>query len=91
MKWADDNQIAPEKTDINRTYLTWKAIFRKLPEDCRRWARVRCEDGSVGHGVIIATNETLEDMKRAKDIEMIKAVQKVVDVNTPLKWYKLES
>ena len=91
LKWADDNQLAPEKTEINRTYLTWEAIFRKLPGDCRRWARVKCEDDSIGHGVVIATNETREDMTRAKDMEMIMAVQKVVNVDTPPKWYKLES
>jgi len=30
LKWADDNQIVPEKMDINRTYLTWKAIFLRI-------------------------------------------------------------
>ncbi|KAF8231248.1 hypothetical protein L208DRAFT_1399248 [Tricholoma matsutake] len=90
LKWADDNQLAPEKTDHNRTYLAWKAIFRILPEDCRRHALVNIERGAILNSIVVATNETPEDLERANDKEIIKAVQKAVGVYTPPKWYKPE-
>jgi len=90
MKWANDNQIAPDKTNNNRRHLTWQAICRRLPEDCRRWAVVPTEAGSLAHCVVVATNETPEDLNRAEDLEMIGNVQKVVNVHTPPKWYHPE-
>lgn len=87
LKWADNNQFAPEKDDHNRCYLTWGAIAQRLPEDCRQWALVTTKDGATQNCIVIASNGMPDDMERANDLEKIKAVQEVVDVRTPLKWY----
>ena len=68
---ADSNQIAPEKTRNNRRHLTWRAICRKP-----RWAVVTIEAGSITNCVIVATNDSLEDMKRSDALETIRTVQK---------------
>jgi len=39
--------------------------------------------------VVLATNGSLEEMKRAEDLEMIRVVQKVLQVDTPPMWYKV--
>ncbi|KIL57162.1 hypothetical protein M378DRAFT_172072 [Amanita muscaria Koide BX008] len=91
VRWANNNQIAPNKTENNRCFLTWQAICRRLPEDCRRWALVTTEEGTLAHCVVIATNDTRKDRKRAKDAETIKAVQDVMDVHTAPKWYVMET
>jgi hypothetical protein len=57
------------------------------------WALVNTDAGSVAHCVVVVTNDSPEDMKKAEDLEMIRAVQKVVNVHTSpnLKWYKMPS
>ena len=88
IKWADDNQIAPDTTWNNRRHLAWRGICQSLPQDCRRWALVNTDAGALAHCVVVATNDSPEDMKRAEDLEMVRTVQKVVSVYTPPKWYK---
>ncbi len=89
IKWADSNQIAPDVTRNNRRHLTWRAICKKLPRSCRRWATVTIEAGPMTNCVVLATNGSLEEMKRAEDLEMIRVVQKVLQVDTPPMWYKV--
>lgn len=91
LKWADDNQIAPDKTKNNRCHLTWRAIFGRLPQNCRRWVLVTTEAGSLANCVVIATNDTPEDMKRAEDLETIRTVQTIMGVYMAPKWYKMVS
>jgi hypothetical protein len=47
------------------------------------------EDGSAANGVVIATNDSVEDMKRAENFKRIKTVQKVLQLDTLSKWYKI--
>jgi hypothetical protein len=89
IKWADSKHIAPDKTSNNRRHLTWRAICKKLPGSCRRWATVTLENGSIANCVVLATNDSLEEVKRAENLEIIRAVQKVLQVDTPPKWYKV--
>jgi hypothetical protein len=89
MKWADSNQIGPEETEINRSFMTWEEISRRLPGSCRRWALMITKGGSAANGVVIATNDSVEDMKRAENLERIRTVQKVLELDTLPKWYKI--
>lgn len=87
IKWADNKHIAPDKTSNNRRHLTWRAICKKLPESCRPWATVTLENGSIANCVVLAANDSMEEVKRADNLGVIRAVQKVVQVSP--KWYKV--
>jgi hypothetical protein len=81
--------MEPEETKNNRIFLTWEEISRSLPGSCRRWAFMITEDGSIENGVVIATNDSMEDMKRAENLKRIRTVQKVLELDTLPKWYKI--
>jgi hypothetical protein len=90
-RWADDHQIDPDETEVNRRRLTWQAMCQKLPPDCRRISLVHTDSGALARCIVVATNGTSEDLKRAEDVEMINTVQKVLDASgTPPKWYHPE-
>jgi len=38
--------------------------------------------------IVIATNDTAKDLKRVRDLEMIRTVQKILDRLTAPKWYR---
>jgi hypothetical protein len=85
-KWADDHGIKAHGNHINRRAVTLRAICRRLPPDCRRWSAVHTA-GTLLTCVVVATNDTQDELNRAQDLEMIHAVQKVLDRDTPPKWY----
>jgi hypothetical protein len=89
-KWADDHQIDREETEVNRRQLTWQAICRRLPPDCRRKTPVHTDSGALASCIVIATNGTPEDLERAEDLKIIRTVQKILDARTPPKWYRPE-
>ena len=78
LKWAEDNQIGVGKELYIRRDLVLRAIVSRLSPDCRRIAAVSLDDDVGCYSIVVATNKTVEDLKRAKDLEMIQSVQRVL-------------
>ncbi|GLB45483.1 hypothetical protein LshimejAT787_2300430 [Lyophyllum shimeji] len=47
-KWADDHQIGLDAGAVQRRALTWRAICRRLPRECRQMALVSTRTGGGG-------------------------------------------
>ena len=87
-KWAEDNQIGIGKRAYVRRDLVLPAILKRLTPDCRRIAVVPLGNGAGCHSIVVATNKTVEDLERAKDLEMIQSVQRVLGTKEPPAWYR---
>jgi hypothetical protein len=92
LKWAEDNQIGVGREPHMRRSLALPAILRRLTPDCRRTAIVplRGDEGPACYSIVVATNRTVEDLERAKDLEMIRSVQRVLGTTEPPAWYRPE-
>ena len=90
LKWAEDNQIGVGKKPYIRRSLALPAIFSRLTPDCQRTAIVPLSNGAACYSVVVATNKTAEDLERAKDLKMIRSVQRVLGTTEPPAWYRPE-
>ena len=88
LKWAEDNQIGIGRKPHVRRDLALPAILSRLTLDCRRIAVVTLANGAGCYSIVIATNITVEDLERAKDLEMIQSVQRVLGTMKPPAWYR---
>ena len=88
LKWAEDNQIGIGRKPHVRRDLALPAILSRLTPDCRRVAVVTLPNGAGCYSVVVATNKTAEDLERAKDLEMIQSVQRVMGITEPPVWYR---
>ena len=87
-KWAEDNQIGIGKNRFVRRNLVLPEILKRLTSDCRRIAAVPLGNGAGCYSIVVATNKTVEDLERAKDLEMIRSVQRVLGTVDPPAWYR---
>ena len=83
LKWAEDNQIGIGRQPHVRRDLPLPAIFSRLTPDCRRRAVVLHRNGAACYSIVVATNKTVEDLERAKDLKMIQSVQRVLGIVEP--------
>ena len=90
LKWAEDNQIGLGRKPHVRRHLAWPVILSRLTPDCRRQAIVLLDSGAACYSIVVATNKTVEDLERAKDLEMIRSVQRVLGTTEPPAWYRPE-
>ena len=90
LKWAVDNQIGIGKKPHVRRKLALPAILSRLTPDCRRKAVVLLRNGAACTSIVVATNKTVEDLERAKDLKMIQSVQRVLGTVEPPEWYHIE-
>ena len=90
LKWAEDNQIGLGRKPHVRRDLAMPAILSRLPLACRRRAIVLLDSGAACYSIVVATNKTVEDLERAKDLEMIRSVQRVLGTTEPPAWYRPE-
>ena len=90
LKWADNNQIGVGREPHVRRDLALPAILSRLTHDCRRTAIVPLSNGAACYSIVVATNKTVEDLERAKDLEMIQSVQRVLGTTEPPAWYRPE-
>lgn len=88
LKWAEDNQIGIGRKRHVRRDLALPAILSRLTPDCRRIAVVTLANGAGCYSVVVATNRTVEDLERAKDLKMIQSVQRVLGTAEPPAWYR---
>lgn len=88
LKWVEDNQIGVGKRLYVRRDLALPAILKRLSPDCRRIAVVPLDNGAGCFSIVVATNGTAEDLERAKDLEMIHSVQRVLGITEPPAWYR---
>jgi hypothetical protein len=88
LKWAEDNRIGIGKRPHVRRDLALPSILSRLSPDCRRIAVVRLDNGAGCFFIVVATNGTAEDLERAKDLEMIQSVQRVLGTMEPPAWYR---
>ena len=88
LKWAVDNQIGLGRKPHVRRDLALPAILSRLTPDCRRVAVVPLGNGADCFSIVVATNKTVEDLERAKDLEMIQSVQRVMGIVEPPVWYR---
>ena len=87
LKWAEDNQIGIGRKPHVRRDLALPAILSRLTPDCRRVAVVTLANGAGCYSVVVATNKTVEDLERAKDLGMIRSVQRVLGTIESPVWY----
>ena len=90
LKWAENNQIGIGRKRHVRRDLALPAILSRLPPDCRRIAIVLLNNGAACYSIVVATNKTVEDLERAKDLEMIQSVQRVLGIVEAPAWYRPE-
>jgi hypothetical protein len=90
LKWAEDNQIGIGRKPHVRRGLALPEIFSRLTPDCRRKAVVLRHNGVVSYAIVVATNKTVEDLERVKDLKMIQSVQRVLGIVEPPEWYRIE-
>ena len=88
LKWAEDNQIGIGKRLHVRRDLVLPAILKRLTPDCRRISIVPLANGIGCCSIVVATNMSVEDLERAKDLEMIQSVQRVLGTNDLPAWYR---
>ena len=88
LKWAEDNQIGIGKRRYVRRDLVLPEILKRLTPDCRRIAVVPLGNGAGCYSIVVATNKSVEDLERAKDLEMIQSVQRVLGIVEPPAWYR---
>jgi hypothetical protein len=81
LKWAEDNQVSVGRKPHMRRKLVLPAILCRLPHDCRRIAAVPLGGGAAAFSVVVATNNT------AEDLEMIQNVQRDMGSSLPQAWY----
>ena len=87
LKWAEDNQISIGRKSHVRRDLALPAIPSRLTPDCRRIAVVMLANGAGCYSIVVSTNKTVEDLERAKDLEMVQSVQRVLGTMVPPAWY----
>ena len=90
LKWAEDNQIGLGRKPHVRRDLAVPAILSRLHPDCRRLAIVLLSNGAACYSIVVASNKTVKDLERAKDLEMIQSVQRVLGTTEPPAWYRPE-
>ena len=90
LKWAEDNQIGLGRKPHVRRDFAMPAILSRLPPACRRRAIVLLDSGAACYSIVVATNKTVEDLERVKDLEMIRSVQRVLGTTEPPAWYRPE-
>ena len=88
LKWALDNQVGLGRELHVRRDLALPAMLKSLTPDCRRVAVVPLGNGADCFSIVVATNRTVEDLERAKDLEMIQSVQRVLGITELPKWYR---
>ena len=88
LKWAEDNQIGLGRKPHVRRDLALPAILSRLTPDCRRIAVVPLSNGAGCYSIVVATNKSVEDLERAKDLEMIQSVQRVLGTKELPQWYR---
>jgi len=87
LKWAEDNQVGVGRKPHVRRELVLPTILSRLPPHCRRIALVPLSNGGAALSVVVATNETAEDLARADDLETMQHVQRVMGTSQPPAWY----
>jgi hypothetical protein len=90
LKWAEDNQIGIGRKPHVRRDLALPAILSRLTPDCRRITIVPLRNGAACYSIVVATNKTVEDLVRAKDLKMIQSVLRVLGTKEPPAWYRPE-
>jgi hypothetical protein len=80
--YAELHGIAVGKTSI----ALQEHIFGNVLKSCCRTELVETLVGQCG-SVVLATNETPKDLRRADGLEMIHKVQQVMGASEPPKWY----
>ncbi|KAF8808153.1 hypothetical protein BYT27DRAFT_7190271, partial [Phlegmacium glaucopus] len=86
-KWADDNQVAIDKRPHTKRDIAWKVLFGKLRHLRCKASIVPVRGVGVCRAVVVAHNQTPEDLKMGEDLEMIRAVQNILGTTKAPIWY----
>ena len=90
-KWADKHQIKREQSNFNRRLVTLRVMAGRLPANWRRKAIVHDpRTGSLSSCIVIASNETPEELEMAQDMERICMFQKAVETTALPRWYRAD-
>jgi hypothetical protein len=93
-KWAEDNQIGIGKNALYKRDHAWSAIISRLSPRYCQYARVPVEGPHIRgiepgccHAIVVASNSSVKELKRAEDIETIRSVQRFLGATEPPQWY----
>ena len=89
-QWAEDHQIEPQYSTSQRRMLARKAMYQRLPPKFRHMSLVYRDPVTMASCIVIASNRTAEDLKKAEDLETINVVRRALDFPGPPQWYRPE-
>lgn len=88
-EWADRHKFALDMNQDNRQFQTIMEVRSRLPRTCRLGLVPYNGKRNVGcTAIIVTSNATLVELERGTDLELIRAVQKVLGTRKPPYWVR---
>ena len=88
-KWADRHKFALDMNQHNRQFQTIMEVRSRLPRTCRLGLVPYNGKRNIGcTAIIVTSNATPVELERGVDLELIRAVQKVLGTRNPPYWVR---
>ncbi|KIM49925.1 hypothetical protein M413DRAFT_119308 [Hebeloma cylindrosporum] len=88
-EWAYRHKFALDKNETNRQFQTIMEVRSRLPRTCRLGLVPYKGQRNIGcTAIIVTSNATPVELERGTDLELIRAVQKVLGTRKPPYWVR---